>query len=62
MKQQSEPRLTPREKAKVAGYVARMCKRGIAGDHVYQADLERKVDRVIEQARRREERDAKSRK
>ncbi|WP_406348142.1 DUF6257 family protein [Streptomyces sp. NBC_00144] len=62
MKQQSEPRLTTREKAKVAGYVARMCKRGIAGEHVYQGDLERKVERVIDGARRREERASKSRK
>ncbi|WP_345616530.1 DUF6257 family protein, partial [Streptomyces sanyensis] len=52
------------EKAKVAWYVARMAKRGLADDRqcggrVYQGDLERKLDRVIDQARRREERDAK---
>ncbi|MFD4141170.1 DUF6257 family protein [Streptomyces sp. NPDC058572] len=59
----SEPRLTTGEKAKVAWYVARMAKRGIADDRqtgrVYQGDLERKVERVIEQARKREERAAK---
>ncbi|MFD9970592.1 MULTISPECIES: DUF6257 family protein [Streptomyces] len=59
-----EPKLTTGEKAKVAWYVARMAKRGIADDRltggrVHQRDLERKVERVIEQARTREERDAK---
>lgn len=61
-----EPKLTTGEKAKVAWYVARMAKRGIADDRltggrVHQRDLERKVERVIEQARKREElRDAKN--
>ncbi|AWI28369.1 DUF6257 family protein [Streptomyces tirandamycinicus] len=59
-----EPKLTTGEKAKVAWYVARMAKRGLADDRltggrVHQRDLERKVERVIEQARAREERDAK---
>ncbi|SDM66000.1 DUF6257 family protein [Streptomyces wuyuanensis] len=59
-----EPKLTTGEKAKVAWYVARMAKRGIADDRltggrVHQRDLERKVERVIERARTREERDAK---
>lgn len=54
-----EPPLTAREKTEVAYYVARMAKRGIAGEHVYQGDLERKVECVIDRARRREERDAK---
>lgn len=54
-----EPRLTAGEKTEVAYYVARMAKRGLAGEHVYQGDLERKVDRVIDRARKREERDAK---
>ncbi|MET9533533.1 DUF6257 family protein [Streptomyces sp. NPDC006649] len=58
----AEPKLTTREKAQVAGYVARMCKRGLAGEHVYQGDLERKVERVIDGARKREERASKSRK
>jgi hypothetical protein len=55
-KHEPEPRLTSGEKAKVAYYVARMCKRGLAGETVYQADLERKVERVIDGARKREER------
>ncbi|MDN3296453.1 DUF6257 family protein [Streptomyces ficellus] len=59
-KQQPEPKLTTAEKAKVTYYVARMCKRGLAGEDVHQADLERKVDRIIDGARKREERDAKN--
>lgn len=58
----ADPKLTAGEKAKVAWYAARMAKRGIAGEQVYQGDLERKVDRVIEGARKREEREAKARK
>lgn len=60
----SSPKLTAGEKTKVAWYVARMAKRGLADDRinggrVHQGDLERKVERVIEGARRREERQAK---
>ncbi|MGW4850877.1 DUF6257 family protein [Streptomyces sp. NPDC004288] len=53
------PKLTAGEKTQVAWYVARMCKRGIAGDTVYQGDLEKKVDRVIDRARERTEKNAK---
>ena len=58
------PKLTAGEKTKVAWYVARMAKRGLADDRVnggrvHQGDLERKVERVIEGARQREEREAK---
>lgn len=56
----NEPKLTAGETARVAWLVARMAKRGIAGEHVYQGDLERKVERVIERARKREEQAAKS--
>ncbi|MFE7383508.1 DUF6257 family protein [Streptomyces zhihengii] len=56
---EDEPRLTAGEKTEVAYYVARVAKRGIAGEHVYQGDLERKVERVLDRARKREERDAK---
>lgn len=60
----SEPRLTAGEKARVALLVLRMAKRGIADDRVnggriHQGDLQRKVERVIEQARKREERTAR---
>jgi hypothetical protein len=51
----AEPRLTAGEKAKVAWYVGRMCKRQLAGDNVHQADLQRKVERVIDGARKRDE-------
>lgn len=63
----SEPRLTAGEKAKVTWLVLRMAKRGIADDReyggrVHQGDLQRKLERVIEGARKREEREAKARK
>lgn len=63
----SEPKLTAGEKARVAWLVARMAKRGLAAHNsptgdVYQGDLERKVERVLEGARKREEREAKARK
>ncbi|MCT4355882.1 DUF6257 family protein [Streptomyces sp. Je 1-79] len=51
----SDPKLTAGETAQVAWYVARMAKRSIAGETVYQGDLERKVERVIDKARKREE-------
>ncbi|MFE0651805.1 DUF6257 family protein [Streptomyces sp. NPDC059534] len=47
------PPLTAGEKVQVGWYVARMCKRGIAGETVYQGDLEAKVERVIDKARKR---------
>ncbi|WP_030688382.1 DUF6257 family protein [Streptomyces globisporus] len=47
------PKLTAGEKTQVAWYVARMCKRGLAGESVYQGDLEAKVERVIDRARKR---------
>ncbi|MEU4067995.1 DUF6257 family protein [Streptomyces wedmorensis] len=53
------PRLTAGEYARVAWNVARMCKRGIAGENVYQGDLEKKVDRIIDRARERAEKNAK---
>jgi len=67
MTQQPEPKLTAGEKARVAVLVLRMAKRGLADDRVtggrvHQGDLERKVERVLEGARKREEREAKARK
>ncbi|MFI0826152.1 DUF6257 family protein [Streptomyces roseolus] len=49
------PPLTAGEKAQFAWYVARMCKRGIAGENVYQADLEKKVEDLLDRARKRAE-------
>ncbi|MFE0383687.1 DUF6257 family protein [Streptomyces bungoensis] len=65
MSSNQDPRLTVGEKAQLAWYVARMAKRGLADDREYggrvdQSDLQRKFDRVIEQARKREERAHKS--
>lgn len=62
-----EPKLTAGEKVKAAWLVARMAKRGLADDReyggrVHQGDLQRKLERVIEGARKREEREAKARK
>lgn len=56
------PKLTTGENAKVAYYVARMAKRAIAGETVHMGDLERKVDRIIDGARKRAEREEKKRK
>ncbi|WP_405912802.1 DUF6257 family protein [Streptomyces sp. NBC_00963] len=53
----SEVRLTAGEKARSAALVARMCKRGVAGDQVHIADLTRRVDRIHEEAARRTERE-----
>ncbi|WP_330467599.1 DUF6257 family protein [Streptomyces longwoodensis] len=58
-------RLTTGEKARIALLVARMAKRGIAdtrqgGGRVDQSDLQRKVERIEEQARKRAERERKS--
>ncbi|MCX4549250.1 DUF6257 family protein [Streptomyces sp. NBC_01500] len=53
-----QPKLTARETAQVAGYVARMCKRGLAGDGVYQGDLERKIDRITDGAAKRHARES----
>ncbi|KOG20000.1 MULTISPECIES: DUF6257 family protein [Streptomyces] len=47
------PKLTAGEHARIAWNVARMCKRSIAGDTVHQGDLEKKVDRIIDRARKR---------
>ncbi|WP_253915907.1 DUF6257 family protein [Streptomyces sp. NRRL S-31] len=62
----NEPRLTVGERAELAWLVARMAKRGLADDRQFggrvdQSDLQRKFDRVIERARKREERDRDSR-
>ncbi|MEV4194781.1 DUF6257 family protein [Streptomyces toxytricini] len=50
-----DPKFTPGEVAQLAWYTARMAKRGIASQTVYQGDLERKVDRIIDAARERTE-------
>lgn len=57
---QDEPQLTFGEKVRVAALVARMAKRGLADDRmaggrVHQGDLERRVDRIVEGARKRQQ-------
>ncbi|MCL6300494.1 DUF6257 family protein [Streptomyces kronopolitis] len=60
MNNRQDPPLTATEKARIAGLVARMCKREMAGPgRVHQGDLQRKVDRILDGAR---EREAKARK
>ncbi|GAA2218892.1 MULTISPECIES: DUF6257 family protein [Streptomyces] len=41
------------EKARLAGLVARMGKRGLAGEGVDISDLKRRAERIEDQARRR---------
>jgi predicted ATP-grasp superfamily ATP-dependent carboligase len=47
--------LTFGEKTRIAGLVARMAKRGMAGMDVDISDLQRKVERIENQARRRKQ-------
>lgn len=46
---------TTGEKARIAVLVARMGKRGLAGENVDLSDLQRRVERIENQARRRKE-------
>ncbi|MEU8528505.1 DUF6257 family protein [Streptomyces sp. NPDC048629] len=55
----STPKLTASEKARVALLVARMAKRSIASETVYMRDLERKVERIIDGAQQRAEKNGK---
>lgn len=50
-----DPPLTAAEAARVAWLIGRMTKRGLAGDDVDQSDLLRKLDRVLDGARKRAE-------
>ncbi|MFD6913793.1 DUF6257 family protein [Streptomyces virginiae] len=54
-----DPKFTAKETAQIGWYIARMAKRGIASQTVYQGDLERKVERIIDGAREREAQSAK---
>lgn len=54
------PKLTPGETATLAWLTVRMAKRGLADDRVNggrvdQSDLQRKFDRVLDGARKREQ-------
>jgi hypothetical protein len=48
-----DPPLTGREAAKVAWLIARMAKRGVAGEDADLSDLKRKLDRILDGARER---------
>jgi hypothetical protein len=43
------------EKARIAGLLARMGKRGLAGDTVDISDLKRRIERIEKQALRRKQ-------
>lgn len=49
----NDPPLTGAETARVAWLIARMAKRAIAGEDVDQRDLQRKLDRILDGARKR---------
>ncbi|MER7514818.1 DUF6257 family protein [Streptomyces sp. NPDC126499] len=53
------PKLTAGEHARIALNVARMCKRSLAGENADRSDLERKVDRIIDGARKRAEKNGR---
>lgn len=48
-----KPEYTTGEKWRRAGLIARGCKRSLAGENVDLSDLDRKLDRIDEQARKR---------
>ncbi|MCM2427555.1 DUF6257 family protein [Streptomyces sp. RKAG337] len=54
----NDPPLTGAEAARVAWLTARMCKRAVAGEDVDQHDLQRKLDRILDGARKRAEKAA----
>lgn len=59
-RREDEPKYTTAEKAKLTWLVARMAKRGladdrVAGGRVHQGDLQAKVDRIVEGARKRQQ-------
>ncbi|MFF7193066.1 DUF6257 family protein [Streptomyces sp. NPDC008079] len=52
-----DPPLTGAEASRIAWLVARMTKRGLAGEEVDQSDLQAGIDSILKGARRREERE-----
>lgn len=54
-----DPEYTLGEKVRIAGLIARGAKRSLAGENVYMADLDRKLDRIKDQATKRAEKNAK---
>ncbi|MCZ4123476.1 DUF6257 family protein [Streptomyces sp. H39-S7] len=55
----NDPPLTASETARVAWLIARMTKRAVAGEDVDQRDLQRRLDRILDGARKRAEKTTK---
>lgn len=53
-----DPPLTTAETVKAGLLIARMAKRAVAGENVHQADLQAKLDRLLDGARKRAEKAA----
>ncbi|MFE5295406.1 DUF6257 family protein [Streptomyces sp. NPDC056632] len=53
------PQLTVGENARIAWNVARMAKRCMAGENADRSDLERNVNRILDRAHKRAEKNAK---
>ncbi|MER7761382.1 DUF6257 family protein [Streptomyces sp. NPDC097619] len=51
-----DPQFTAKEVARLTWLTARMAKRHLAGPDIYQSDLERRFDRIVDGAREREKR------
>lgn len=51
----NDPPLNAKEAAKAGWLIARMAKRELAGPNVDQTDLQRKLDRILDGARKRAE-------
>ena len=49
----NDPPLTAGEAARVAWLIGRMAKRGLAGEEVDLSDLQRKLDGILDGARKR---------
>lgn len=54
----NDPPFTAAEATKLGWYIARMGKRSVAGPNVDQSDLQKKVDRIVDGARKRAEKAA----
>jgi hypothetical protein len=53
MHDDDKPEYTTAEKWRRAGLIVRGCKRSLAGEGVDLSDIDRKLDRIDEQARKR---------
>lgn len=53
MRDDTEPQYTTGEKIRLAALIARGAKRSLAGENVYLADLDRRIDAIKDGARKR---------